>query len=231
MRVHSRVAMLLMAVLFALLVVSPQRRANATPDKCSRIRVVPLGFNPDSYFYLRVVDYNHGSYYRFTQSLTLFRCDLDTLKVKDRITLRETVHTDTTTENNWTSVEGRTTSFNLIAYLREHKVQMVFPGAAPENWKIVDGEFVNVDDKGGRYKLLERVEDIPTLVIEEQTDFAEIPDEIRRGLDSDFPPTIGDAYWVSIRNGKDITTGYLVVLEINVDSSVELHQSLVFVRN
>lgn len=213
----------------AIVVLARPENASATPDAYAKIRVIPLGANVDSYFYLRVVEYNGGTHYRFDQSLTLFRCDITTLKTKDKITIRESRFVDTTTNHDWEVRESKATTFNLAGYLREHKVVMAFPDLYAPHFEIADRQLVQIHEDGTRNKLLLGKRNTGILSIPEQTAVPRLPDELQRAFDGDPPIKLGDVYWVSARDGKKFKRGYLVVFEIDVDGWLEHHECVIFV--
>ncbi|NQV24752.1 MAG: hypothetical protein HQ518_10315 [Rhodopirellula sp.] len=214
---HGRL-MFLLAVSVLLLVT---QTAFATPYSHSWVRVTPLGVNAQSCFYLQMEYRNTGSHYRYTETVALIRCDTSNHEIKDRITLRETVYEDTTTLNDWNSREVVTTSLDLPAYLRQHRVELVFPEPVPQNWKLLNGEIVEIQSDGK-----------PVVRLSKQSlrmHPAGFKFKVQQPADSAARLQIVSSFSTFVRDGKKAIEGRLLILqEGQTTGESDFDQTLLF---
>jgi hypothetical protein len=99
----------------------------ATPSQALWKRETLLGGNKQHFFSM-VIEKDYPPYYnQYTERLSVAKYAIATGELVEKIVIRETIYMDEMMNNQWTTEEQRTTSFDLNQFLRDNQIALAFP--------------------------------------------------------------------------------------------------------
>ena len=133
--------------LVALLGILAPRVAHATPEAAEWHRETLVGENRDFYFALRATRTYPGSYYAYSEELSLVKVAKANRSIAETVTLQRRECSQDFQTEAWTCGDDSIPQFDLGAYLRHHAVRIPFAEDWPQDLRIDSaGVYLNVED-------------------------------------------------------------------------------------
>ena len=100
---------------------------SATPDDGIRKYEILFGYNDISFYSILTIHYPTGQYFKRVDSSFVIERNLITGELTEKILIRSATHSDTTSNQDWSTKEYLNTDFQFHNYLAAKQIKYLYP--------------------------------------------------------------------------------------------------------
>lgn len=131
-----------------------------TPDDGIKEYEVLIGYNSNSYYSMKTINYPRETYFESKDSAFLIERSLATCKMISRIFLSSRHHLDSTTLGDWKTKESINAGFDYADFLKKKKIKYLYPSIYRHTtyrniWFEIDLEGIKISYKEEKSLLID----------------------------------------------------------------------------